>query len=290
MDANCVFTTVNARLICTLSDVVLETGEVLNIITEHTGSTTDIDVVQLNFEHSNVSFVPNQVFSQFTQLEVLNMNSVRLETINQDSFVGATNLISFSAQSNLLSSLNAGIFNGLNNLINLNLGFNAITQINENVLNGLQNLEILHLEGNPLTFAALAGRFSSLANLVFLELSETRLGNIPANYFSGLTNLITLHLHMSEISQINANAFLGLPSLRVLFMYSNPISSLAGSLFRELATLEILDISDLGLESLNPSDLDGIINLTEIYLEDNRIQNLPSLQRFVSFFKFIAYL
>lgn len=282
VDAHCVFTTVNTRHICTLTGVVLEAGEVLNIITEHAGSFTDDDVVQLNFELSNVSYVPNQVFSQFNRLEELSMNDVGLETINLDSFEGATSLITFSARFNSIRSLNAGVFNGLNQLTVLNLAYNLIDEVSENLFSGLTNLENLHLEGNPLTSADLAGRFSSLLNLQLLELSETRLGNLPANYFNGLTSLTTLHLQRSQISEINVNAFLGLPSLTVLFLYSNSLSNLTGSLFRELSALEILDVSDLGLETLHLTDLDGINNLRELYLEDNRLTGLPLLQRFVS--------
>lgn len=273
VQTTCDFQTTAGDYTCLLSEFVLTAGDTLIINANQEGALTNADVTQVMIYAANVSFVPNQVFSTFPNLEALYMNSVQLETINEDSFNDAVNLRIFSGYFNSIRSIGATLCRDLNNIFELDFGFNSISEVHANAFVGCERLEVLDLNENSLTSASLVGRFAPLTNLRSLYLSGNTMGSLPANFFP-LPELRLLFLYNNQITSIHSDAFLQLPRLEILFIFMNDVTSLSGNLFRDLHALQILDISLMGLLIIQPVDFTGLDHLRSIYISENRIQAL----------------
>lgn len=292
VDAECELSIYDDRLyVCLLTEFVLAQEDTLNIIANHEGDFTDGDVARLYFYNANVSYVPNVVFTKFPNLQSLTMNTVGLETIPTDAFVGATSLYLFSAMFNNIRSLPEGAFRGLNNIHEIDLGFNDISEVHQNAFEGLQSLEILDFNENLLTSETLEGKFTPLVNLRSLYLGGNRLGSLPA-YFFALYNLRYLFIYNNQITSIHPNAFLGMPNLNSMLLLVNDVGHLNGSLFRHLVNLEVLDVTLMNLESVSMEDFDGLFNVRNLYINDNNLRTLPPnlFRHMVSLFIFLRQL
>lgn len=258
---------------CYLSGINLAPEDTLNIIANHEGEFTDDDVVDVYFYASNVSYVPNVVFTKFPNTQILNMNTIGLQNIPAGAFAGANHLERFSAMFNDLSSIGEGAFRGLDNIHEIDLGFNEITDIHLNGFDGLQNLQIIDFNENPLTTETLIGRFVHLTSLRSLYLGGNRLTHLPANFF-GLPELRFLFIYRNAITTIHPDALIGMPHMDSMLLFLNNVGSISGEIFREMLDLQSLDVTLMGLTAIAPTDFNGLANLRELFINDNLLVNL----------------
>lgn len=273
VDVECTFDFYDVY-VCHLSGFNLAPEATLNIITDHEDGFTDEDIGRVYIFDSNVSYVPNVIFTKFPNLQRLTMNTVGLETIPAGAFEGATHLYLFSAMFNQLTHLVDGAFRGLENITEIDLGFNNISVVEENAFEGLANLEILDFNENLLTSETLIGRFTPLVNLRSLYLGGNRLGSLPAHFFA-LYNLRFLFVYNNQITSIHPDALLGMPNLHSILFLLNDVGHLNGSIFRHLVNLEALDITLMNLGAVNEADFDGLFNVRNLYINDNSLTSLP---------------
>ena len=273
IDANCRLTTTDFGYTCFLAGINLAPENTLNIIADHEEELTDEDIIDVYFYNSNMSHVPNAVFSKFPNTEFLHMNSVGLETIPAGAFEGATRLHRFSAMWNRLTEIGDGVFRGLENIVEIDLGFNDISEIHLNGFEFLETLEIIDFNENPLSTETLIGRFVHLTNLRSLYLGGNRLTHLPANFF-GLPQLRFLFIYRNAITNIHQDALIGMPHMDSMLLFFNGAGSISGGLFRDMVDLQVLDVSLMNVTAIAPADFVGLENLREFFLNDNEITNL----------------
>ncbi|KAL9655927.1 hypothetical protein ABK040_007548 [Willaertia magna] len=164
-------------------------------------------------------------------------------------------------------------------------------------LDKLNLLGYLELKSTGLT--ELPSSISNLGHLYYLDLSYNQLTSIPKS-LKNLTNLIYMNVTHNNLetitnfatrkSSINiesalhleANKLQDLPkkfnllSVENIYLNDNLFSYLPTVLY-EIETITVLNLSNNQLKQLN-SDIGKLVNLQELYLNNNPLENLPSLR------------
>ncbi len=129
--------------------------------------------------------LPEGVFTDLNNLDVLDVSSHRFSSLPSGVFVGLNNLTHLQldnqadnildasppSSTKTLSSLAAGVFNGLGKLEELNLAYNNLSSWSAGVFHGLSKLEGLNLAYNNLSSLP-AGVFNGLSSLTRVDLSR----------------------------------------------------------------------------------------------------------------------
>lgn len=188
-------------------------------------TTNDIayNKMRITFVDSVLENVP-QIFYTFTNLEILEMNSVGLRNLFTTSFHRASNLRVFHAYGNKLTQLDANIFVEAPNLEYLDLSSNKISNINANAFRRCGNLKELSLIGNKISIID-EQTFAPLKNLTWIWLDGNEIRIISLNMLLSNTKLMGINLNNNQISAVSTILFDKLPNLKYLFMGGNNCTS-----------------------------------------------------------------
>lgn len=109
-------------------------------------------------------------------------------------------------------------------------------------------------------------------HLTYLSITQSTLDAVP-DAIRLLKNLTTLLLHSNKISSI-AESIGNLPKLKILNLASNRLLSIP-SLHKNVA-LSILNLGSNNLEIFPDVCYKELVCLSEIYVNDNKIQEIPT--------------
>jgi len=137
---------------------------------------------------------------------------------------------------------------------------------------GLETLVYLNLGNNEISQIP-AGTFTPLRVLRDLDMHNNTFTQLTADSFSGLGNLNYLHLSYAPIQQIHAGAFRGLSKLSTLIMIDCRISQPQAASFAELTNLNYIDLSFNGIADLGTA-LASLSNLKDVGLQYNDIRTI----------------
>lgn len=141
----------SSRYSCEIIEATItEWGDDVAFVGEHAMGRTNSDVVYVNASNSVMFYVPPQLFQAFTNLEVLVLHSVQLETVSKEEFADC-NLRQISLSYNSLQSLPESAFGSCNKLVVVYLSSNNINDIHDDAFLGLEAVETLSLADNELT-------------------------------------------------------------------------------------------------------------------------------------------
>ncbi|MFT4557387.1 MAG: Leucine-rich repeat (LRR) protein, partial [Planctomycetaceae bacterium] len=201
---------------------------------------------KLNLSHNQFTVLP-QVLVQLTQVQTLDLTYNRLTSL-PDTLGQLSHLKQLNLSCNRLSTLPTAI-RQLRHLTTLDLNGNELTAVPDPVtqLTQLQNLDVSH---NKLD--ALPTSLGNLTQLQELSVSGNRLTTLPQS----LSNLIQLE-----------NLLLGVPA------GGNPLGSVPACI-RSLRNLKWINLTQCSLDEL-PSWFGDLSVLSEIYLQDNKLTDLP---------------
>ncbi|XP_026465274.1 toll-like receptor 7 [Ctenocephalides felis] len=253
------------------------------------------DLKQLDLSSNQITRIPKAI-QDLQMLKSLDLGENLIENVENDSFKNLNQLTGLRLIDNRIGNLSKPMFQNLPNLQVLNLAENKIQQIDRDTFDGNQNLEAIRLDKNFLM--DVDGIFSSLLNLLWLNLSENNLIwfdyafvpfnlkwlDIHNNYIEVLGNyykiqdklkLKTLdasHNILTEISNLNIP-----DSVELLFINNNFIRKIHADSFYDKKYLTRIDlyaneIKQMDLNSLKlPKVLEnsGGKTNTEIYLSGN---------------------
>ncbi|XP_026476085.1 toll-like receptor 7 [Ctenocephalides felis] len=253
------------------------------------------DLKQLDLSSNQITRIPKAI-QDLQMLKSLDLGENLIENVENDSFKNLNQLTGLRLIDNRIGNLSKPMFQNLPNLQVLNLAKNKIQQIDRDTFDGNQNLEAIRLDKNFLM--DVDGIFSSLLNLLWLNLSENNLIwfdyafvpfnlkwlDIHNNYIEVLGNyykiqdklkLKTLdasHNILTEISNLNIP-----DSVELLFINNNFIRKIHANSFYDKKYLTRIDlyaneIKQMDLNSLKlPKVLEnsGGKTNTEIYLSGN---------------------
>ena len=170
--------------------------------------------------------LPDATRRSVRQLILGDSRTERLTQAQLDAFTAA----GFAPTQNRISAFPArGYFQGMGSLVKLRVGqiaddaesLSSIARVPRDTFAGAHALLDLGLTG--LRIAQIeAGAFLGLPNLIVLDLSRNRIGNLippPEECFAGLSSLAVLDLHSNRIRTLPPRLFVELTSLRVLNLY-----------------------------------------------------------------------
>ena len=196
-----------------------------------------------------------------------------------------TNLLTLHCKENQLTSLD---LQGLNDMVFISCGNNQLTDLN---ITGLDSLQAVNCNNNNLTSIDISGHPSLLSincrfnDLTTLNISgANKLENIACavNKITSLdisvdmVSLNTIHCNNNQLPFLHIP---NLPLLRDLNCAYNPMDSF--SLSPLLPNLEQLRVDDIGIDELDVSTYDKLINLycRDNYLTTLDVQNCGNLYR-----------
>ena len=131
--------------------------------------------------------------------------------------------------------------------------------------------------------------FSSLSNLISLDLSYCKLDALNYHAFKGCCNLEKLNLNNNCLLYLTKDNFSGLERLRILDLSYNSIVDLKNNQFMDLISLQELNLSNNSISSLQEQVSHevffGLNNLRKLRLCNNKIEEINDFS-----FKFLSNL
>ncbi|XP_055300755.1 leucine-rich repeat-containing protein 15-like isoform X2 [Sitodiplosis mosellana] len=258
-------------------------------------------IKQVNIENCSMSklTIKYDIFQQYTQLEVLNISYVGLESLEKETFEKAGSMIKLDASHNNIQDVPELLFLNAGNLNEIDFSYNKMERIDSHVLAGakqLKTLDVSHNEigsisglvfGNALWLDHInlshnkisvvePNTFAVLKQLKRLDISHNEIKNISGLLFGNALWLEYIDLSYNEIVLIESKTFAVLKQLRTLDLSINNIKKLTKSLFDGLDNLQILSLNHLSNDTIEiePSVFIGLDRLEQLYLGHNHIESL----------------
>ncbi|KAL0830712.1 hypothetical protein ABMA28_002846 [Loxostege sticticalis] len=253
------------------------------------------DLKELDLSSNQLMDVPEAIW-ELSFLKTLDLGENQISNFRNGSFKNLNQLTGLRLIDNQIGNLSVGMFWDLPSLQVLNIAKNKIQSIERGTFSRNTQLEAIRLDGNFLS--DINGVFSSLASLLWLNLSENHLVwfdyafvpsnlkwlDIHGNYIEHLGNYYKLqdeiriktldvsHNHIVEISPI------AIPnSVELLFINNNFLNNIHVNTFFDKKNLTRVDmyaneIVHLELNSLRLSTVPQNKSLPEFYIGGNPFQ------------------
>ncbi|CAE7262297.1 Cpn2, partial [Symbiodinium pilosum] len=258
-------------------------------------------VKRLSFSNSNLTSLPARRFESLGCLLALDLGKSQLQKLDEDAFVGLTELRLLSLSQNKLTNLSANLSH-MPRLEQLLLGGKR-NKFNKTIVRGNElvhlpllvhpRLQVLDISENLLT-AMPAAAFTGLPALRNLDFCRNQLASLPEGLFPGLTSLQSLDLSWNQLASLPEGLFADLTSLQSLYLdslperlfadltslqslslYSNKLTSLPERLFADLTSLQSLSSDSNELASLPERLFADLTSLQHLGLSWNQLASLP---------------
>ena len=187
-----------------------------------------------------------------------------------------------------INTVESGALTGVPGLAAVYLARNNLKELASSAMPPL--LQKLSIRENPTqhgivtdTFTLRVDACGDLANLKWLDMNFVNLEVVGAESLCGMAGLNYLQVREANIRQIHQGSFDQLGQLVFLDLGQNPIGKLPANFSRGLAKLSTLFLDDcsLSLSPCDPSPFQRLLNLQNLYLNNNKaMEDLdPSLLR-----------
>nr|AFK26043.1 toll-like receptor 2-1 [Anser cygnoides] len=150
-----------------------------------------------NCSSMGLDFIPSGLTDKIT---VLDLARNRIKHIRAHDLQQAVNLRTLLLQSNKISSIDEDSFVSLGKLELLDLSNNSLAHLSPGWFEPLFSLQHLHIHGNCYSDLGESSPFSSLRNLSSLHLGNPRFSTIRQGNFEGITLLNQLWIEGSNLS------------------------------------------------------------------------------------------
>lgn len=205
---------------CKIKNAILYNGNDKFTITgtHQSRGRKDFGVKFVEFLSSNISYIPDQVFKKFPNLEYLNVNGVGLKSLHP--IPSAADLKVILANNNQISRLEANNFCTATDLETLSFRKNLIQEVDVNAFRNLGNLRELYLSDNQLTSLHM-NTFAPLISLEIISLSGNQLQSVDLELFHANVQLHEILLYDNKITAVHPQAFSNLVNLFNLELHNN---------------------------------------------------------------------
>lgn len=252
----------------------------------------------LRITHCELNNVHWAMFDGLNNLQYLILDKNNLRFIPPFAFYGTPNLKTLSLAHNNLLDIQITDLAGLLELEYLDLSYNNFSQLSELSLPPFPKLKLADFGNNPITvifpntfevmnttdsliigsddvnLSLMTNSFLGLNLLKALTLNNLNIRRLKRDLFVGMPSLNELTL-TGNITEIEFDTFLDVYKLKKLILSNCNIRNISMDAFIGLEHLEILDLSKNHLEYLPPALFDQLINIKEIYLNNNKLAKLP---------------
>ena len=176
---------------------------------------------------SGLTDVPSDIPSEAVEVHLHNNQITHLRNGGMSHL---TTCAFLSFQTNLISTIDQDAFLGMSNLANLHLSYNRLTVLKKGMFNGLSSLDELNLNSNDIDTIE-PGCFSNLNNLNYPYISSNDLTSVSGSIWQGLQSLTWLYLYVNNIAELKAGDFSNLPHLERLYLYGNRFTTIDHNVF-----------------------------------------------------------
>ncbi|XP_058998307.1 toll-like receptor 4 isoform X1 [Mustela lutreola] len=227
---------------------------------------------KLDLSFNPLRHLGNHSFSNFPELQVLDLSRCEIETIENDTYQGLNHLSILILTGNPIQKFSTEVFSGLSSLQTLVAVETNLQSLEDLPIEYLKNLKVLNVAHNLIRSFKLPEYFSNMTNLEYLDLSNNK---IKVIYHSDLQVLhqmpllnLSLDLSLNPLSFIQPGAFKEI-KLHELTLRSNfdstdvmktCIQGLAGLKIHHLVLGEFKN--ERNLESFDEYLLEGLCNVT----------------------------
>jgi hypothetical protein len=195
------------------------------------------DVRGICLYYNKISLLHNNSFVSVTELEILDIVSCGLRTVELGAFNGLSKLRRLIIQGNELSEVIPGIFENTISLENIDLHNNRIEHVDRNLFSGLFKLKHLDLSQNKLLYFH-PDTILMLPNIETLNLGENHGLKIPTDRnFINSISLSQLNISHCNISSVTVETFANFSQLKELSMHHNKLNTVDIKILRKLPKL-----------------------------------------------------
>ncbi|KAG8035392.1 hypothetical protein G9C98_006838 [Cotesia typhae] len=204
-------------------------------------------------------------------LRTLDLGENLISEIPIGTFDHVSQLYGLRLTENHIGNLTKGIFDKIKELKILNLSRNRIQYIEPGTFDNNTNLQAIRLDGNQLI--AIAGLFTNLPNLVWLNVSDNRLKWF--DYAMIPTGLQWLDVHSNDITELgNYFEIETQLQLSTFDASQNKLTEITGNAIP--MSVKVLFLNDNLITKVQSYAFFKKPNLTHVDLKGNRIQNLET--------------
>ena len=157
----------------------------------HNDNNTNIDVLQLQINEQNITYLPKEISTFFPSLKNLIVYVTSLEFLEKSDFKSFLFLEILSLTENKIATIPENTFVDLYSLKELYLSGNRIENLYLNVFKKLVNLEIIYLSNNFIQMLP-AGLFEHNTKLTTMSFQFNNIMTVGIDFFKPLINLKTV--------------------------------------------------------------------------------------------------
>ncbi|XP_004595038.2 toll-like receptor 4 [Ochotona princeps] len=235
------------------------------------------DNIPCSVKNLDLSFNPlkhlgSHSFSNFSQLQVLDLSRCEIHTIEDDAYKGLKNLSTLILTGNPIQNLAPGAFSGLSSLQKLVAVETNIASLADFPIGHLKTLKELNVAHNFIHSFSFPEYFSNLCKLEYLDLSSNKIQNI---YYKDLhvlrsqMSLLTLSLDLSlnPIDFIQPGTFEAIRLHELILRGNFKSTNVMKTCMEGLAGLEVRRLvlgefkNERVMENFDKSALEGLCNL-----------------------------
>lgn len=136
--------------ICVINGIMLKNEPASIAVFDQCNKTASKAIDRINFKASQLQFIPNNIFEEFSSLETLDVDNTKLDRLETHFFKGAAKLSCLNANNNEITELTANTFMYADKLEHINLNVNHIQKIDDEAFAGLPHLMVINLSHNQL--------------------------------------------------------------------------------------------------------------------------------------------
>ncbi|KAG8223015.1 hypothetical protein J437_LFUL000723 [Ladona fulva] len=252
-----------------LSLLALDGNSLMTLEAEALSDCAGLQDLHLNGNRLRV--IPQGLSTTLPQLRTIDLGENAISSIDNSSFApnGLPHLYGLRLTDNLMTELRRGALKALPALKILNLSRNRISYIEPGAFDDNTALQAVRVDGNQLT--ELAGLFTNLPNLIWLNASDNRLEWF--DYALIPTGLQWLDIHSNSIAELG-NYFESESKLKlsILDASANKLTEISGNAVPD--SVELLFLGENRIERVQPYAFFKKPNLTRVDLMKNNITHL----------------
>ncbi|XP_074653869.1 uncharacterized protein LOC141908007 [Tubulanus polymorphus] len=225
--------------------------------------------------------IGRETFRNFTRLQELNINRVRLKYLHDEAFRRLSKLSKLILSGNEIERIPPSLFVNLYNLVFVDFSDNLIDELPGDLLL-LPRLSVLSLKNNKIQNLS-SGIFENVARLQFLDVSGNPLQHVQAETFRGLPLLRTIRMNNCSFVEINNYLLYYLQNITTIELKDNKLSKMDATLFNTTLKLKELHLDGNEIIYLEPGFLHGL-KLRTLGLSRNKIvsMSIGAFQQFTT--------
>ncbi|XP_016043089.1 toll-like receptor 4 [Erinaceus europaeus] len=222
---------------------------------------TSAKILDLSF--NPLKHLSRRSFSNFSELQVLDLSRCEIKIIEDDAYQGLHNLCVLILTGNPIQSLALGAFSGLSSLQKLVAVEINLEYLEDFPIGHLKTLKELNVAHNSIKSLKLPDYFASLHNLEHLDLSNNQIQNIH-------------HKDLKVLHQV--------PLLKLSVDLSlNPIEIIEPGAFREIKLHELTMRSNFNSKDVMKTCIQGLAGLKTDRLVLGEYKNERNVEKFDKF-------